>query len=455
MRNWFDGFTIRARITVGTLAVGLVLSAVAGLLLYADVTSIIHNSTVQLLHNDLSPLEVAIKHAPTDPDTHAGEGQLVALITPKGHVAVSNLPDSLSDRFHELRHLGPGPHSIGAGRYSYLVMSETIETSQGTWTAIAARSLQPGGLVRNQLGTTLLIGALVLFVSIGLTSWILSGAALRPVSRMRREAERLGSHDGRGTLPVGRARDELAALALTLNEFLDRNRQSIDREHQMVADASHELRTPLAVLIAQLDEATHLDGDPDAQVRAVAKASATAARLSRLTTNLLELSQLDATRTPSSSTWDELVHELSLSTDRARMLAQAQSVTVDFDIGGVERSGRFDVSPGNFGRLVDNLLVNSIAASSHGGVIQANLVRTESGLTFTVLDDGTGVPDSFIPAAFDRFSRPDVARPTGDGGSGLGLAIVAAIVTQAHGTIGMRNRNPGLIVDIELPEVEG
>ena len=92
MRNWINGFTIRTRITAGTLVIGLVVSAIAGLLLYADVSSIIHTSTIELLDSDLAPLEIAIKRAPKDPDTRAGEGQLAALISPAGKTVTSNFP---------------------------------------------------------------------------------------------------------------------------------------------------------------------------------------------------------------------------------------------------------------------------------------------------------------------------------------------------------------------------
>jgi signal transduction histidine kinase len=453
MRQWIDGFTIRARITAGTLALGLVVSAIAGILLYADVSSIIRDSTVELLQSDLSPLEAAIKRAPTDPDIRAGEDQLAALINPSGHVVVSNLPDSLEDRIAELRRLQATPHQVGSGKQAYLVMVESIPTGHGAWKAIVARSLRPGALVLRQLGLTMLVGALVLFATLGIASWLLSGAALRPVSRMRLEAERLGHDDATGTLPVGRARDELAELAVTLNEFLERNRQSVDRERQMVSDASHELRTPLAVLVAQLDEATAIGDDRAAQLAAIANASRTAARLSRLTTNLLELSKLDANAAAERSTWAHLVREVSQSIDRSRVLAHPRSVEVDFTVGDADESAEFDVSAGNFGRLVDNLVSNSIAASEAGDSVLISLVRSGSALELEVRDEGTGIPEDFIPVAFDRFSRPDSARPTYAGGSGLGLAIVAAIVSRAHGTIELVNLDRGALVRVVLPSI--
>jgi two-component system OmpR family sensor kinase len=454
MRRWLDGFTIRARITAGTLAIGLIVAAIAGAVLYADVAKIIHDSTVQLLRNDVAPLELAIKRSPSDPDIRAGEGQLAALINPDGRVITSNLPHSLDDRLGELRKLHSAPAQVGTAKAAYLVVVESIPTSAGTWKAVVARSLQPGNLVLSRLGVTMVIGALALFALLGVASWLLSGAALRPVARMRREAQRLGTTDAPGILQAGRARDELTDLAATLNEFLERNRKSVERERQMVSDASHELRTPLAVLVAQLHEAATITDNPAAQVKAIEGATRTANRLAHLTTNLLELSKLDSNQAPSSSTWSELSLELAQSIDRSRILAHPRSIEVDFEVADAPASTRFDVSASNFGRLVDNLIANSIAASRSGSVVFVSLTEIASGLRLVVRDEGSGVPEDFLPFAFDRFSRPDESRRTPDGGSGLGLSIVAAIVAQAHGTIEMQNLDVGLAVSVVLPSSE-
>jgi two-component system, OmpR family, sensor kinase len=454
MRRWLDGFTIRARITAGTLAIGLIVAAIAGAVLYADVAKIIHDSTVQLLRNDVAPLELAIKRSPTDPDIRAGEGQLAALINPKGRVITSNLPHSLDRKLGELRKLHSDPAQVGTAKAAYLVVVESIPTSDGSWKAVVARSLEPGNLVLSRLGLTMVIGALALFALLGVTSWLLSVAALRPVARMRREAQRLGTEDAPGILQAGRARDELADLAATLNEFLERNRKSVERERQMVSDASHELRTPLAVLVAQLDEAATITDNPAAQLKAIAGASRTANRLSHLATNLLELSKLDSNQAPSSSTWSALSLELAQSIDRSRILAHPRSVEVDFEIGDAPAAMRFDVSASNFGRLVDNLVANSIAASRAGAVVFVSLTELASTLRLVVRDQGSGVPEDFLPLAFDRFSRPDESRRTPDGGSGLGLSIVAAIVAQARGTIEMHNLDVGLAVSVVLPTSE-
>jgi two-component system OmpR family sensor kinase len=454
--KWIRGLSIRTRITIGTLAIALVVSAVAGLLLQLRVEAIVHETTVQLLDDDSAPFEAAIRKNPHDPQLAAGEGQLVAVIDPSGKTALTNLPDSLQDVYAKLKTFRRAPRSVSNDGKQYLVTNERVRTDAGKWHVIVARSLEPGDLVVNQLRITLLVGALALFIVFGIASWILSGAALRPVSRMRRQAELLDRED-RPTgesLPVGPARDELAALATTLNDFLARNRQTIDRERQMISDASHELRTPLAILSAQLDEAAAASGNDRDANETVERARATARRLSRLATNLLELSQLEASTGSIESAWSELSFETAAAIDRARVLGQSHGVIVDFEISEADLGSTYPVAASTFGRLIDNLLANAIAASPGQSTVSLELSQTAGGLTLVVDDEGPGMPEAFLPIAFDRFTRPDDARQRDSGGSGLGLAIVAAIVAASHGAIELRNTSPGLEVSVRIPRVD-
>jgi signal transduction histidine kinase len=452
--NWMRGLSIRARITLGTLAVALVLSIGAGFFLYFRVATIVSDTTVQLLDGDASPFEAAIHRDPTAPNVSAGEKQLVALVAPDGHLALTNLPDALTDKLHELKALGKTPTAVRNDGRDYLVSTERVHTPNGTWKIIVARSQEPGELVLNQLRMTLIIGALVLFVAFGITSWILSGVALRPVSRMRRKAEKLGQSESAETLPVGPARDELSALATTLNELLARNRESVERERQLLSDASHELRTPLAVLVAQLDELSAATRDGRTSSATTDDARQTARRLATLATNILELSKLEAGQSTQSSSWDVLVRELSTAIDRGRILANEKEAVVDFSVeqDAAESSDtHFPVGADSFGRLIDNLVANAITASPTGGGVFAQLSQTPDALTLVITDEGPGMPDEFIPVALDRFTRPDSARNSARGGSGLGLAIVGAIVSASGGRIELSNGHPGLRVEVSIP----
>jgi signal transduction histidine kinase len=231
----------------------------------------------------------------------------------------------------------------------------------------------------------------------------------------------------------------------------------------MVSDASHELRTPLAILQGELELAELDAGDPDALLNDIRSSHSTVLRLSGLARNLLELSRIEAATTPGHANWRELTDELADAIDRARSLSpdrgDGEPLSIDFDYAPRDAGeGSVDLSAREFGRILDNLLGNAIAAlsregDSSSGSITAALSRTPTVVRVVVTDSGPGMAEDFMPVALDRFTRADASRGThGTTGGGLGLAIVAALVSSANGSIELSKApEGGLQVLIELP----
>ncbi|MBX0300105.1 HAMP domain-containing histidine kinase [Cryobacterium sp. 1639] len=450
-RRWLRPLSIRARITAGSLIVATVLFSIAAFFFRLEVESILTETNETMLQNDAEPWISQLAAAPTDAIEAASEGQLLAIVDPGGTVRKTSLPRSLDRQLEALADLGPDPQTVDTPAAAYLVSATTVNTDGGDWVVVAARSQQSSGLLLDELTGVLTLGTLVLTIGFGWASWLLTGAALRPVTRLREEAESLSATGSSAQLRVPAGHDEVSRLARTLNVFIERLRRGVDREKQIVSDASHELRTPLAVLRAQL-ELAHLDsGDAPALERDIRDAAVTAERLSRLATNLLELSKLESEQVPPETDWAELVGEITASVDRARVMRAGQELEVVYRIDGDDDTGRYGISGTNLGQLLDNLISNAATAMGGHGSITVTLGREGDGVLLTVVDTGPGLPEDFIELAFDRFSRPDNARSSSAGGSGLGLAIVHAIVERANGTIVLRNTGGGLAVTIRLP----
>ncbi|MGO4104896.1 ATP-binding protein [Leifsonia sp. YAF41] len=445
------GLSIRARITLGSLFIAAVLFSTAAFFFRLEVQSILAETTASLLKSDAAPIVSGLLAEPGSTVEVPGEGQLVAVVDPTGLVQESTLPLSLASHTKMLAQLEGPPREIQAGHSTYLVMATPVETSDGTWIIVTARNQEALGLLLDELTGVLLTGTVVLIGGFGIASWLLTGAALRPVNRLREEAESLSEVGASARLPVPAGRDEVSQLAVTLNAFIDRLRRGVDRERQVVSDASHELRTPLAVLKTQL-ELAHLDsGNAPALLRDIDEASATVDRLSRLATNLLELSKLESDQAPPETDWNGLVAEVTGSVDRARMTRNFREVEVEFEISGDDPNGRYTLSRTNMGQLVDNLIANSLVALGPRGTVTVSLSREGDVAVARVVDTGPGMPEEFLPLAFDRFSRTDDSRASGSGGSGLGLAVVHAIVERAGGTISVSNTATGLTVEARLP----
>ncbi|NQX25231.1 HAMP domain-containing sensor histidine kinase [Curtobacterium sp. VKM Ac-2852] len=478
--------SLRARITIGSTAIAAIVILLLVLVMRFQVVSVVASATRTLLDADADPY-VATLEVDSDPDlSPPGNAQLVAVVSPSGEIVLSTMPDRVEQALGSLRSTPAGTSIITVSGSEYRVVVVHPVNEAGRWTVVAARNSQAEAIVVDDLTTTLSLTGLAILLAFGVASWVLATTALRPVNRMRREAERLSVAPERAELPVGPAQDELASLATTLNAFLARTRQATERERQMVSDASHELRTPLAILTTQLDLAS-LDGNDAAALAAhIERAKHSVARLSRLANDLLALSRIeeserreqDGDRRPETA-WSDLGDEVMAAVDRVRLIASAKDVTVDFDleppvavggsgpgIGGGTVEPRYRIDTGGMAQLVTNIAGNAVAALPRGGGIFVSWRSTGGEGVLQITDDGPGVPESFIPVAFDRFTRPDEARtsrPNPDpstgvgalpGGSGLGLAIVRAVAERAGGTASLRNVPAGgLEVTIRLPEV--
>jgi two-component system OmpR family sensor kinase len=445
--------SIRTRITVGSSAVAVVIIVIAILGIRINAESTLHSSDVTLATTDLASFQ---KDLADNGGVHVdapGAGILVLIRDPRGAIAVNTLPEEVEHAV-ETRRPSHSTFSAAEDESPYVVVSRTVTTKDGTWGLWAARSTASSRLVLAKLDASLIVGGLLALLVLTGASWLLATFALRPVTAMRRRAETLSGIGDDERLPVGSAQDELAALANTLNDFLDRVQDGALRERRMVSDAAHELRTPLAALRTQLELAHDDFGDAEALAREIEGAENSVARLTALANGLLELSRLEGEQsTGGSATMNDLLDEAMGSVDRARMLALAKQVEVTFAADDLAIDTRYPVEPTEFARLLDNLLSNGVNAVDAQGSVELTLRDAEGVLEVTVSDDGHGVPEEFLPKAFDRFSRPDESRTAAKGGSGLGLALVRAIAESAGGTAQLRNQKSGATAIVRIPKM--
>ena len=292
----------------------------------------------------------------------------------------------------------------------------------GTGTDVAEAAV---GRVR----AALLVGGPPAVLAAGLGAWLLAGAALRPVERMRRQAAVIGDRDSGARLPVPGTRDEVAALGVTMNGLLDRLHRALARERGFIADAGHELRTPLAILRAELDLAARPGRDRDELADAVGRAGLETDRLIRVAEDLLLLARTDNAQPVLVRQPVRLAELLGAATDRAAgriELSCAPQLCLSAD-------------PIRLRQVLDNLLDNALR---HAPTVTVTAAANGTDVEIEVCDSGPGFPVEFLPHAFERFQRADPARNRADGGAGLGLAIVRAL-TEAHGGKVSADNRPG------------
>jgi signal transduction histidine kinase len=316
-----------------------------------------------------------------------------------------------------------------------------VAVATGTDVADAAVERAAWALIVGGPPATLLAGA---------GAWLLAGAVLRPVERMRRQTAAISDDDLGHRLEVPTTRDEIAALGTTMNALLARLQDALARERGFVADAGHELRTPLAILRTELELAARPGRSQAALAAAIGQAGQETDRLIRLTEDLLLLARAD-NRQPFLRPGPVSVPELL---DAAARGAGARSARRQVTVAVHSPSTLvLDADPDRLRQAVDNLIDNAARYAPTGTTVEVTATSSVSGMvSIAVADRGPGFPPDFLLHAFKRFRRADTDRNRDHGGTGLGLSIVSAIA-HAHGGRALAGNQPsgGAVVTIELP----
>jgi signal transduction histidine kinase len=113
-------------------------------------------------------------------------------------------------------------------------------------------------------------------------------------------------------------------------------------------------------------------------------------------------------------------------------LAQLKDIAINVAKTGTAQVC-LDVNDGAL--LCSNLLHNALQHSPSGSTISIRLTDADGWITFSIVDEGEGIPENVLPHVFEPFFRADSSRDRKSGGTGLGLAICKAICARAGGSI--------------------
>ena len=260
--------------------------------------------------------------------------------------------------------------------------------------------------LRNQL---LIAGPLALALAGGL-GYLVAGAGLRPIERMRSRAATISARSASERLPVPAADDELRRLALTLNAMIGRLDDGLQRERRFVADASHDLRTPLALMLTEIELALAGQRTPEELRLALHSVDDEVRRLIALAEDLLERAGSGGLSMPIESRPVDLVALAARVVERFRPAAGSRDITLT-----AARLVEVHGDATRLDRALSNLVDNAIR---HGaGDIEVTVSAAPDSAVVTVTDEGDGLPQDFWPRSADP---------------GLGLTIVREIA-RAHG----------------------
>jgi two-component system heavy metal sensor histidine kinase CusS len=268
----------------------------------------------------------------------------------------------------------------------------------------------------------------ILLATFALFPWIgfqIARRGIRPVEEMATTARHISSTNLRERIVPEGYPFELASLASTFNQMLDRLEESFERISRFSADIAHDLRTPVNNIRGEAEVALARARSAQEYREVIDSCLEEAERLSDLIGDLLFLARAES---PLTHLRCELVNvgEL-LGGVREYYEASAADGGVSLTTTLTEQPVIAELDRTLLQRAVGNLVSNALAHTPRGGTVQLEAKADPSAVHIEVSDTGAGIPAEALPRVFDRFFRVDSSRSQGSGGTGLGLAIVQSI----------------------------
>jgi signal transduction histidine kinase len=309
----------------------------------------------------------------------------------------------------------------------YAEVAYPIEASVVMLSAPLHDQLQVVSVVRKRV----IVAGVIATAFAALLGYAGAGIFARRIRRLEESVERIAAGNFE-TPVVDHGTDELGHLARTF-ERMRLRLANLDRARgEFIANASHELRTPLFSLGGFLELMDDPGLDEPTREEFLGQMREQVARLTKLATDLLDLSRLDAGRLTVASEpveLGELAEEVAAEF-RGRTGAHAielvtEPVAAEGDAERVLQIGRI-------------LLENALVHTPPGTKVRVSTALDGGRATLTVANDGPEIPREAHRQIFERFYRLDGARASG---SGLGLAIARELAEVMGGRIELDSQN--------------
>jgi signal transduction histidine kinase len=282
--------------------------------------------------------------------------------------------------------------------------------------------------------------ATALATGIGIYYARVASASIR---RLQDAARKVADGNFETPIPIAAA-GQLGQLARTFNEMQRRLAELDSARKQFIANASHELRTPIFSLGGFVELLEDEDPSPEERAEFVHTMREQIARLTKLTADLLDLSQLDA-------------GAVAMKSSNVDLGSLAREVTREFGPRADRRGSRLELrtpevpviasaDPDRVRQVIRILLDNALTHTPEGTKVTVTTYSVNRRAELTVSDDGPGIPRRVHSRIFERFYTADSA-----GGSGLGLAIARELAQRMEGRIAIASSKRFTAFTLDLP----
>ena len=218
--------------------------------------------------------------------------------------------------------------------------------------------------------------------------------------------------------------------------------REMDRlKDEFLATLAHELRNPLA---------------PIRQAAAISKAVTATAEQKRwshevidrqvnhmglLLDDLLDISRITRGTLALRLQTTNLTSIIEEAIETARPVIETKRHSLKIEIA--DEPASFAADALRLSQVLSNLLTNAAKYTDPGGEIRLRAMCDSETVTFSVADNGIGIPSQALEEVFSMFSQVKSAQDRSEGGLGIGLALAKGLIELHHGTLEVRSEGPG------------
>jgi signal transduction histidine kinase len=270
--------------------------------------------------------------------------------------------------------------------------------------------------------------------------WFASGQLLAPLRSLIGTAKLVGESDLSQRLPV-QGQGEMAELATTFNEMMERLESAFVTQRNFINDAGHELRTPITIIRGHLEL---MGDDPQEREETVTIAIDELDRMARMVDDLMLLAKSERP--------DFLQYEIvDIRVFTEEIFAKVRGLAErNWDLAKVA-DGKVRIDRDRMTQAIVNLANNAVQHTQVGDKISLGSIMRHKTLYLWVQDTGEGIAETDREQIFERFARAAKSRRRSEG-SGLGLSIVKAIVDAHRGQIALQSQlNFGSTFTLKIP----
>ncbi|HJN35339.1 MAG TPA: ATP-binding protein [Prochlorococcaceae cyanobacterium Fu_MAG_50] len=327
-------------------------------------------------------------------------------------------------------------------------LHKVFPSGRGLW--VAAEIASNREMLSNYLAWMILIWGTCLLITLSCVSWLVK-RIVKPLRQLSEMTENITAKTLQtSSIKLKNAPTEVAQLANTYRELLERLSQSWDQQRQFVSAVSHELRTPLTIIKGYLHRTLRRgDNLREEQIKGLRTAEEESTRVKNLLDDLLDLSRSDSGRLNFSNQALRLSDLLQQAVEIASSnIKRPLRLELPQDLGARHMLCRAD--PDRLRQILLDLIENADKYSPPGRPVTLRLTYQQEMMQIEVEDHGIGIPEAETEKIFNRFFRASNSPP--NGGSGLGLSVVKLLVEGMGGTITVNSKlDQGSCFTIRLP----